>query len=85
MALRSDGVRLSSHIVQSPERMKTEQERMAHQLSVLRETRDTRLGHLIEQRKKQQMQAVRASEIDTACKLMTGVKEQVYREKYATV
>ncbi|KAI0215981.1 hypothetical protein LSAT2_031958 [Lamellibrachia satsuma] len=83
VALRSDGVRLSSHIVQSPERMKTEQERMAHQLSVLRETRDTRLGHLIEQRKKQQMQAVRASEIDTACKLMTGVKEQVYREKEA--
>ena len=81
VALRSEGARLSSHIVQSPERMKTEQERSASQFGLLRETRDSRLGRLAEQRKKQEMQALRASEIDTACKLMTGISLQVNRDK----
>jgi len=82
VALRSEGARLASHIVQSPERMRTEQERMAQKLSALKETRDLRLTHLTEQCKKRQMQTLRASEIDTACKLMAAVKEQVDREKY---
>ena len=81
MAVRSESARLSSHIVQSPERMKTEQERSVHQFGLLRETRDSRLGRLAEQRTKQEMQVMRAAEIDTACKLMTGVSVQVTRDK----
>ena len=82
VALRSEGARLASHIVQSPERMRTEQERLAQRLSALKETRDLRLTQLTEQCKTRQMQTLRVSEIDTACRLMAAVKEQVDREKY---
>ncbi|XP_013420888.1 kinetochore protein Nuf2 [Lingula anatina] len=81
LSAKEEGDRLSRQIVQSPERMKTEGERMRNQLMQLKMTKEERQQRGLELRQ----QVERLEQIDSHCeqgvKLITGIDAELERER----
>ena len=75
------GAKLSGQIVQSPERMKKDQERMHHQLQQLKLQKEERLQRHLELRKHQEARLQVENDCEQGLKLIQGINGELEKER----